>query len=64
MKNSAMVRKMAKSVLDVLEWFLKKANGSEFHSLHTGCNGLCLHAKIKPGIRKTCAAAISYKACT
>ena len=28
-------------------------------SLHTGCKGLCLHAKVNPGMSETCAAAIS-----
>ena len=34
-------------VLDMLGGFLKKANRSEFNSLHTGCTGLCLWPKTK-----------------
>jgi hypothetical protein len=49
------------SVLDMLEGFLKKANKSEFNSLQTGPNGLCLWPKVEAEMSKTCAAAISYK---
>ena len=58
-KKMPWLEKWLESVLDVLEWFLKKAYGSEFNSLYTGCNGLCLQAKINPGMSETCAAAIS-----
>ena len=49
-----MVRKMAKIGSGRARMFFFKAIGSEFNSLHTGCNRLCIQAKLNPGMRDTC----------
>ena len=54
-----MVRKMARIGSGRAKMVFKKANRSEFNSLYTGCNGLCLQAKVNPGMSETGAAAIS-----
>ena len=63
LKTVSMLEKHLESLLDVLEWFLKKAKRSQFNPLHTGCHGMGLQPKVNPAMRKTCAAASSYKTC-
>ena len=61
--NSITVRNMAKFFYICAEMVLKKANISEFNSLHTGLNALCLRPKVKAAMNKTFAATSSYKSC-
>ena len=54
---------MAKICYICVEMVLKKANISEFNSLHTGLDALCLWPKVKAAINKTFVAAGSYRSC-
>ena len=60
MKKMQWLEKWLELVLDMLEWFKKEANGSEFNSLLTGCNRLCLLARVSTGMSEMCASAISF----
>ena len=59
-KKNAMVRTMARIGSGCARMVFKKKR-SEFNSLQTGPNGLCLWPNVEAEMSKTCAAAISYK---
>ena len=59
-EENAMVRKMARIGSRHARMVFFKANMSEFNSLLNGCNGLCLQARVSPGMSEMCASAISF----